>query len=228
MTWASASRLTLTLCVVTAVNLPAAALAHPSDYSTLTLDFLFGPRGLEAIDAALVESEGGGYEPFPSQEARHRVAVETLRALSIPMDTVSIDARDSPRYHQVGFLIRFEGPSHPASRFLRIETAPLWNTASDFGLDRLKVSVCGVGESLTTPDRRVLDNLQVRASRDGRIPQGLDRGACTVWELFDSGDEVHIEVGSSELPETGPTFPLALAGTMAFIVLGIGVAARKN
>lgn len=218
-----AGRLTLALCVVAGVNLTAVAFAHPSDYSTLTLDFLFRTQGLEAIDAAVVESEEGSYEPFPSEEMRHEVAIRTLQALGTPREAVHIDASDSPLYHEVGFLIRFEDPSHGVSRNLRIETAALRDIASDLGLNRLKVSVCGVGNSLTSPDKEVLTDLQIRATHDGMNPRGLDREACTVWALTASDGPVEIEVGSFELPETGTPDLLSLVGATSFILLGFGV-----
>ena len=44
------------------------ALAHPSDFDTLTIDLIFGADGLDTIDVAVVESTGSGYDPFPSVE----------------------------------------------------------------------------------------------------------------------------------------------------------------
>lgn len=64
---------------------PLPASAHPSDFRTLTIDLIFGQTGLEVIDAAVVESSGPSYEPFPSVELRQAVAEEVLAALDLSM-----------------------------------------------------------------------------------------------------------------------------------------------
>lgn len=54
-----------------ALLLPVAA--HPSGFGTLTLDLFVGPRGLGAVDAAVVESKGPGYDPFSTTTASQTV-----------------------------------------------------------------------------------------------------------------------------------------------------------
>jgi len=117
--------------------LPVPATAHPSDFETLTLDLLVGPRGLEVIDAAVVESGGPSYEPFPTSDVKRDVALKVLGALDVASNGVVVDPEVSARYHEVGFLVRFKDPSLGAESPLRINTAELQELVADETLCRL-------------------------------------------------------------------------------------------
>ncbi|MGH9894953.1 MAG: hypothetical protein ACREA0_23820, partial [bacterium] len=142
---------------------PPSASAHPSDFRTLTIDFIFGQDGLEAIDAAVVESSGPSYEPFPSVELRQAVAEEVLAALDLSDAAASIDAEMSERYHQVGFLITFEEPRPGHQETFQLDTNHLQAIAEDTNLERLKLSVCAEGSETSNA-------IEIHASRDGRAP----------------------------------------------------------
>ncbi|CAN5864757.1 hypothetical protein BH23ACT4_BH23ACT4_10660 [soil metagenome] len=99
--WRWCVRLVVWMALV--VGTPLTANAHPSDFQTLTIDLLFGADGLEAIDAAVVQSSGPSYEPFPSSELRQRVAEDVLNAMGLAELPLSIDSELSARYHEVGW-----------------------------------------------------------------------------------------------------------------------------
>src|SRR5262245_56831671 len=117
----------------------APAAAHPSDFATLTLDLLVGPDGLEAIDAAVVESAGPSHQPFPTSELKLAVATDVLGALHVPLDQVEIDGETSERYHEVGFLVRFHEPSFGTELPLSIDTTDLQRIAADRDMSGLKL-----------------------------------------------------------------------------------------
>ena len=191
-----------TLLGLFASSLPATA--HPSAFETLTLDFLVAPRGLEVIDAAVVESRGPSYQPFPTSEFKHDVAVDVLDALHLPLSTVEIDAELSERYHEVGFLIRFDEPSLGVATPLSIETAGLQEIVADRGLRHLKLSVCGVADGAASPaSPSMLSQLDIQASQRGG-PTALARAACEGWTLAPTDQPVSILVKPQQvsLPTT--------------------------
>lgn len=172
-----------------ALALPASA--HPSDFETLTLDLLMGPRGLESIDAAVVP--GMTDEPFIASGVKHDVATEVLDALDLPLSGVDIDAEMSERYHEAGFVVRFDEPTLGATAPLSIATAGLQAIVDDRRLGRLKLSVCGVTEG-GEPSEEVLSEMDVQASESGRQPVGLDRETCEVWVLEPADRPVSIAI----------------------------------
>jgi hypothetical protein len=202
--------------------LPVPATAHPSDFETLTLDLLVGPRGLEVIDAAVVESGGPSYEPFPTSDVKRDVALKVLGALDVASNGVVVDPEVSARYHEVGFLVRFKNPSLGAESPLRIDTTELQELVADETLSRLKLSVCGVAEGANSPDPGALSALDIRATQPGRPPAGLDREACEVWTLTPSDQPVSIVVKPKAAAETG--VGVVRATVTALIVLVVGAA----
>jgi hypothetical protein len=171
------------------LTLASPVSAHPSDFETLTLDLLMGPRGLESIDAAVVP--GTTYEPFIASEVKRDVAMEVLDALDLPMSGVDIDAEMSERYHEVGFLVRFDELG--ARVTLSIATVDLQAIVDDRRLGRLKLSVCGVTQG-AEPSEEVLSQADVQASERGRQPVGLEREACEVWVLEPANTPVSIAI----------------------------------
>jgi hypothetical protein len=200
------------------------ATAHPSDFDTLTLDLLVGPRGLEVIDAALVASKGPGYEPFPSSQVKREVAMAVVAALDVEPDAVAVDAEMSERYHEVGFLVRFDEPSLGIHVPLQVETAELQTIAANQGVSNVKLSVCGVTGGAGSPDPGTLSDLDVQASRDARPAQGLDRAACEVWTLTTTDQSVSIVATPRRLADTG--FSMTSAMLAALSLLFVGVALR--
>jgi hypothetical protein len=193
------------------------ATAHPSDFATLTLDLLVGPDGLEAIDAAVVESTGPGYEPFPTSESKQAVATDVLEALHVPLDQVDIDAETSERYHEVGFLVRFNDPSLGADAPLSIDTTDLQRIASDRNLRHLRLSVCSVTDGPQSPGQHTLADLDIQASQPGQPPTGQDRPACEIWRLTPTDPPVAIEIVPSTAAGSG--FGLAQATVVALTVV---------
>jgi hypothetical protein len=187
----------------------APATAHPSDFSTLTLDLLIGPDGLKAIDAAVVESAGPSYAPFPTSELRQAVATDVLEALHVPLDQVDIDAETSERYHEVGFLVRFHEPSLGTELPLSIDTTDLQRIAADRNLSRLKLSVCGVTAETRVPDQSTLSRLDIQASQSGQHPRAepRDRQACSVWALTTTDQPVSILIKPSPTGTTSAEVP---------------------
>jgi hypothetical protein len=204
------------------VALALPATAHPSDFETLTLDLLVGPRGLEVLDAAVVESKGPGYEPFPTSDFKRDVAVDVLDALHLALGGVSIDAEMSERYHEVGFGIRFEEPALGVTSPLTIETADLQRIVADRGLSRLKLSVCGVTAGADSSDQNALSQLGITASHHGRRPAGLDREACEIWALTPTDQSVSIVIEPQTVAETG--LGLVRPAVAALSVLFMGAA----
>lgn len=213
----------------------APATAHPSDFATLTLDLLIGPEGLEAIDAAVVESAGPGYQRFPSSESRDAVATDVLEALRVPLDQVDIDAEHSERYHEVGFLVRFHEPSLGTAMPLSIDTTDLQLIAAGRDLSRLKLSVCGITAGNKGPSQRTLSGLDVQASQPGQPPAtpypGNDRQACSVWALTTTDQPVSIVINprpsgttSTAVPSSPTDQPVSTAINPPAADTGIGVA----
>jgi hypothetical protein len=204
------------------VALGRPAAAHPSDFETLTLDLLVGPRGLEVLDAAVVESEGPGYEPLPTADFKRDVAPDVLDALHVALDGVAIDAEVSERYHEVGFRVRFDEPSLGTASPLAIDTADLQGVVADRGLSRLKLSVCGVTDGADAPDQATLTELDITASQDGRGPTGLDREACEVWALSADDQAVSIVIERQAVPESGLGLVRATVAALSVLVVGAG------
>lgn len=196
--------------------LPFPARAHPSDFRTLTLDLIFGPEGLEAVDAPVVEATGPSYEPFPSQELRREVAEKALAALGVSDSPASIDAELSERYHEVGFLVTFEEPRPGQGRAFRFDTDQLQAIANDTNLDWLKMSVCA-------EDAETFNALEIEASTDGRAPADntSERSWCQIWKLATADAPVTISIRSSVLPMTG--LPVVLAGIAGLVLLAGGL-----
>ena len=205
------------------VMLPVSALAHPSDFETLTLDVLIGPEGLEAIDAAVVESSGPSYEPGPTVELREGVAREVLDALDLVTSPVDIDLENSERYHWVGFTIRFHDPTLGGRSTLELDTRALQDVADDIGLKHLKLSVCHTSSSSWDPR----DGLQVMP-RDVSPPEAA---RCRGWNLDPAGEPVSITITVTgwmmaaapvqELPLTGLDIPRTT--WLAFLLLAAGL-----
>lgn len=228
---------TLSPLGVFALALPATA--HPSDFETLTLDFLVGPRGLEVIDAAVVESRGPSYQPFPTSEFKHEVAVDVLEALDVPLSDADIDAELSERYHEVGFLVRFKQPVLGAESPLSIDTAGLQRIVGDSGLRRLKLSLCGVTDGAASADPSTLSEFDIQASQGGVA--GLGRAACQAWVLAptdqsvsivvkprdavaDTGSEAGADTGGEE-GDAGPSVVWVTVATLAVLIGGTGLVA---
>lgn len=234
---APVSRLALNFIVVLVALLAlmelsaAPAQAHPSDFATLTLDFLVGPSGLEAVDAAVVASTGTPYETF-EPEVRHDVALLALEQLGVDPDAVSIEL-ESERYHWVGFMIRLHEPTLGRTGPLLIETSELQRRTADLGLAHLKVSVCGVTPGAERSDSRVLGELLIEATDGGRRPGGHDREACRVWQLDPDEDPAVVQVGPTMLAETdgpgvGTAAALAAALLLAGLLLCVGMAIHRR
>lgn len=194
--------------VASLVVAPLTASAHPSDFRTLTIDLLFGADGLEAIEAAVVESSGPSYEPSPSVELRQAVAEEVVAALGIPNSAASIDAEMSERYHQVGFLITFEEPLPGQAKAFQFDTGQLQAIAQNTNLQWLKLGVCAeISETF--------DALDINASSDGRPPANntSERPWCRIWRLETTDRPVTVNVQAVALPMTGlPVIPVGIAG----------------
>lgn len=180
--------------VVLSIAFPLELTAHPSEFDTLTLDFLFGPKGLEAIDAAVVQSEGPGYEPFPPPDFKRDVALDILQSMHVPLGTVDINVEMSERYHEVGFLVRFDAPSLGVSSPLLVDSSVLQRIASEARVSRLKLSVCGVTDGAGGSDENALAELDIRASRAGLRPRAGDREACRAWSVNTTDESISIEV----------------------------------
>jgi hypothetical protein len=201
---------TVTMPGFFALALPATA--HPSPFETLTLDFLIGPKGLEIIDAAVVESSGPSYQPFPTSEFKRDVAVDVLNALHLSVSGVEIDAEMSVRYHEVGFLVRFYEPSLAATAPLSLNTAGLQEIVADRGLSHLRLSVCGVADGSDSPDQATFAGLDIQASQDSRLPAGPGRAtACEVWALDPTDKPVSIVIKPQQV--TLPTATTASTTT---------------
>lgn len=155
--------------ILHALMLAPPADGHPSDFGTLTIDLLIAQGRLTAIDAAVVVSEGPSYEPFPENDLKRQVAANLLRTLELPLEGVHVDVEMSELYHEVGFLVRVEESSPRRRVPLRIETGDLQSVATDAGMDRLKLSICGASEE--SPDDEVLAPLEIRADEPGRAPR---------------------------------------------------------
>jgi hypothetical protein len=207
----------LALLILMELN-AAPAHAHPSDFETLTVDLLVGPGGLQAVDAAVVESTGAPYET-PEPNVRQDVALLVLDQLGVVPDAVDIEL-DSERYHWVGFTIRLHQPWLGLSVPLAIDTSALQRRTAELGLAYLKVSVCGVSDGAARSDPAVLTQLVIEATHEGRRPRGLDREACTVWRLTPSDEPVRVQVRLTDLAETGTGIGAAVAATAAALLLG--------
>ena len=207
----------IALCAMTVLGaFPLPAAAHPSDFRTLTLDLIFGPDGLVAVDAAVVEAVGPSYAPFPSAELRQAVAEQVLAALDLATSQASIDAELSERYHEVGFLITFEEPLPGQGEAFRVDTEQLQAIARNTNLDWLKLSVCA-------EDSETFNELEIQASSDGRAPADntSERSWCQIWKLRTADSPVTISVRSSVLPRTG--LSVIPAGTIGLVLLAGGL-----
>lgn len=220
----------LALVVFVWLGPPPPAQAHPSDFETLTLDLLVGPEGLETIDAAVVDSQGPGYEA-PDPAVRQQVAVRVLDILGHATEEADIDAETSDRYHWVGFLIDLSESSLADREPLQIDTRPLQQLAAELELAHVKVSVCGVADQDQRPDSEALADLDFEATVQGRHPTGRDRPECKVWALRPGDDPVSIAVNPQRAAPTEPTTPLWAVIAGLVLVVGAGlvtVAARAQ
>lgn len=218
-------RLSVLLLCAMALSLlaPLPVRAHPSDFRTLTLDLIFGPEGLKAVDGAVVEATGPSYEPFPSQELRREVALDVLVALGVADSPASIDAELSERYHEVGFLVTFEEPLPGHGDVFQIDTEQLQEIAKDISLDWMKLGVCA-------EDSETFNGLDIQASSDGRAPADntSERPWCEIWRLGVADPAVTISVQPPVLPMTGlPAVPAGIAG-LALLVGGLLVLRRQR
>lgn len=208
-----------TILVAVLAFLPAAHLApnvsaHPSDFRTLTIDLLVQDGHLVAIDAAVVDSPGPGYSPFPTIERRHRIAVEVLDAVGLSRASAAIDAENSRLYHEVGFYIGID--DGPRATALHFDTVALQRLTELETLDRLKLSFCEIGPDVPAAE------LDVQASRPGRPsdpPSSRDRPNCTVW-VIERGDPAVAFGERASLPRTGP--PGAPLVVSAVVLIGTG------
>ena len=201
----------MTMCLVVLLTLAGPAGAHPSDFETLTVDLIFGPSGLEAIDVALVESSGPSYEPVPSIELREDVARRVLEGLQLASSPVVFDLENSERYHQVGFTVRFPDPSLGGRSSLAIDSRPLQDIAGDVGLDHLKLSICSSDSRPVDP--RDLSEVSLHSGGPG----------CHVWRLTPREPAISTTVTLSGLPATGiPVLPAWVASAI-LLVAGVAV-----
>lgn len=199
------------MCLVVLLTLAGPAWAHPSDFETLTVDLIFGPSGLEAIDAAVVESSGPSYEPGPSIELREDIAPQVLESLQLATTPVEIDLENSERYHWVGFTARFLDPSLGGRPLVTIDSRPLQDIASAAGLEHLKLSVCRT-------DSRSVDPRDLRpvTSKSG------DPG-CRVWRLTPKEPAISTTITLSGLPVTGVTVVPAWVVSAIILVTGLAL-----
>ncbi len=206
--------LSAVLVLLAVANAPR-AFAHPSDFETLTLDLVIDRHGLVVIDAAVVESSGPGYEPLPSVELRRMVAEHVLGALGVPTASASIDATNSERYHEVGFLISLAGHRSGPGVVLDVGSRSLQELTDDLGLARLKVGVCGI-------DADAFGALELSASRPGRQPSAdrQERTACQVWDIEPDEPPVEIMVRSRSLASTGLGASRLVLISTALVLLG--------
>jgi hypothetical protein len=200
-----------------------AAEAHPSNYETLTLDFLIGGDGLKWIDVAVVP--GTSYEPFATVEAKSDIARRILATLNVPVDDVSINPMLSALYHEAGFLITFKQPGLGFSSDLRINSTGIQRIAKDAGTRLLRLDICGAAESPGSSDIDVLSGLDIDAKRPpNRPPDGFeDRGACKVWTMTTTEYAASITVRAESLPRTGAD-GVAAAVFAGLTAIAIGVA----
>lgn len=193
--------------------LPLRAWSHPSDFETLTIDLLFGAEGLNAIDAAVVESSGPGYEPGPSVELREAVATQVLDALNLSQIPTNTDLENSERYHWVGFTIRFPDPALDGRSHLEIDTQPLQDIAAEIGLKYLKLTICK--EFSDSVDPR--DDFRLGVSR----PEGV---GCEGWILTPEEPPVTLTVPiQDELPMTGLPMEQLMVAALALMTAGFAI-----
>jgi len=210
--------LATTLVAAFVTVLPLRAWSHPSDFQTLTIDLLFGGEGLEAIDAAVVESSGPTWEPFPSVELRDRVARDVLAALDLSGSAASIDSEMSERYHQVGFFVVMDKEQLEGNEFI-VNTAPLQAIAADTNLEQLKLSVC-------SEDSETFNDLEIDATREGRDPirnNRNERSSCQVWEIAVDDPPVTVTVTTPSLPMTGLSLNGALTLALTLTITGLTI-----
>lgn len=199
----------LSMCLVLLLVVPGAARAHPSDFETLTIDLILGPRGLEAVDAAVVESAGPSYEPGPTTELRETVVRRVLESLQLATVPVDIDRENSERYHWVGFTVRFPDPSLGDRPSLTIDSRPLQDIAADIGLEHVKLSICHT--SAASVDPRDLSEMSAQSGEPG----------CQVWRLTPEGPAISNTIRLSGLPATGiPVLPASVVSTI-FLSTGL-------
>jgi hypothetical protein len=210
------------------VAFPLGASGHASDFETLTLDFLFGPKGLEAVDAAVVESKGPGYEPFPASEFKRDIALDVLQSLQVALRTVDIDVEMSERYHEVGFLVRFDAPSLGVSSPLLIETLRLQQIASKARLSRLKLSMCGVTDGGGASDEDMKAELHIQASSAGRPPVDWDREACQVWSVNTTDESFSIVVRREAVSENRRGVVIGTVGALTVILVAAALLVART
>lgn len=199
----------LSICLVLVLMLPGLARAHASDFETLTVDLIFGSRGLEVVDAAVVESSGPSYEPGPTIALRENVARRVLESLQLAATPVEIDLENSERYHWVGFTVRFLDPSLGGRPSVGIDSRPLQEIAADVGLQHLKLSICHTDSGAIDP--RDLSRVSSQSGDPG----------CRVWRLTSEGQAISTSVTLSRLPATGIPVLSASAVSTGFLLTGL-------
>lgn len=196
----------LAMCLVLLLAIPGMGRAHPSDFETLTIDLIFGPRGLVAIDAAVVESTGPSYEPGPTIELREDVARRLLESLQLATIPVETDFENSERYHWVGFTVRFPDPSLGDRPSLTIDSGSLQDIAADIGLEHVKLSVCHTDSDSVDP--RDLSEVSTQSGDPG----------CQVWRLTPQERAISTTITLAGLPATGvPLLPAVAASTIILL-----------
>jgi hypothetical protein len=205
------------LAVLAVLPIASVASAHPSDFRTLTIDLIFGGQGLETIDAAVVETAGPSYQPFPSVELRQAVALSVLQALGLADFDATIDPEVSQLYHGVGFAISFSEPLPGARSSFSFDTGDLQVIAADVNLDYLKVGVCAT-------DSALFAQLRIDATRPGRKPVDTpaERRNCHIWELATEDSPVLFVVTPPALPMTGISF-VGLLAAGGLLLIGAGL-----
>lgn len=213
------------LMVVLSLLIPRPLSAHPSASDTLTIDLLVGSDGLAAIDAAVVESEGPTYRPFPTTEQKRDVAIDVVDAFGLTDDDVNLDPEMSERYHQVGFYITLPPDSPHRLSSLSFDTARLQEITSELGLGYLRLSLCTTvleGASTSVYRDEIFDEMGMTASQPGQHSSDPNqRPGCRLWLLEPEDPGVSINLPAPELPYTGANLlPIVAAVTMG---IGLGV-----
>jgi hypothetical protein len=221
------------LALVGLVATAESARAHPSEFRTLTLDFIIGVNGLEAIDAAVVPTYGPSYEPFISVAEKQAIALDVLEAIGISPNNVTIEAAESERYHQVGFTVRTKGSEYEP-REVQVQSKELQALTKALELDTLRLSVCS-----GTDDKLLISASEWGASRSGRESgagsRANERPRCVIWELAATDPPLSFPLRTSaSLPGTGVEKNLLvigccllLIGWVAFSATSVGIGSRS-
>ena len=198
------------------------AAAHPADFDTLTLDFIVNARGLERVEGAVVESDGPGYEPFPSVTLKEEVVAHVLRAMAIERSKVSVDAAESELYHEVGFVIVVvvDEQERGRDRLVQISSRSFGGFLEERGLDRVKISICG-------RSTEALRGRTITASKPGRPSSERDRPGCEVWVVERDEPPLALSVESSSSERSGGGGGRAVLAALASLLLLVVVLAIR-